>query len=309
VALKGKLVSKKGDSFRRERGRLKHFLVSFFLLLFFSCFVINAQEIKPEPDWPGKITIGFIPSLGPEKTKKKWQPLIDHLEKTLGLKVEAMVPDNYVRLIALLKARQIEFAYFGPQGYVEAHRLIGAEAIAMELDREGNPGYRAIIISSRASKIQSLDQAQGKVLAFADPESTSGYLVPLIYFLRERKQTPASFASRIVFAGSHAAVVEGVAKGKFAAGATNDMDLIRASTSLGLSPEQFNVLWKSELIPGSPFVARKDIPPGLKEAFLHALLSLNQDKDALEKMQIGGFAPAKDSDFNLIRELESLKGK
>ncbi len=301
--------------FYKEKARLNYFLFSFAFFFFFSCLVIQmasslrAQDVRPEPDWPKKITLGFVPYIEPEKVVEKYQPLIEHLEKTLGLKLETIVPDNYIKIIAAMKTRKIEFAYFGPLSYVQAHRQTGAEVLALELNEDGNPGYHALIIASRAGGIQSMDQAQGKVLAFTDPDSASGYLVPLVYFIRTRKQTPASFASRIVFAGSHMAVVKGVAKGEFDVGATNTKDLVRSSSALGLSPDQFNVLWKSELVPGSPIAARKDIPNSLKKAFLDALTSFNQNKATLEKMHVGGYIPAKDTDYDLIRELESMKSK
>jgi phosphonate transport system substrate-binding protein len=267
----------------------------------------KTPRIQPQPDWPKNLVIGFIPSLGAEQTAKKWEPLIEHLQEQLQVEVDTRVPDSYIRLIAALKTKQVDFVYFGPQSYIQAHRLADAEAIAMELDQEGNPGYRAVIVSLKERNIQTLAEAQGKIMAFTDPDSTSGYLVPLIYFIRDRKQTPVSFASRIVFAGSHAAVIKGVAEGKYDIGATNDMDLVRSCTSLGLDTSRFNVLWKSQLIPGSPFAARKDLPESLKKAFLQALLSMNNDQEALDKMQIGGFEKADDKDFDLIRELEKLK--
>jgi len=67
------------------------------------------------------------------------------------------------------------------------------------------------------------------------------------------------------------------------------------------------VLWKSDLIPGAAFAARKGISPELKEAFLKALLSINKNRGALEKIQIRGFIPAQDSDYDEIRKLEILK--
>jgi phosphonate transport system substrate-binding protein len=177
----------------------------------------------------------------------------------------------------------------------------------MELDKNGNPGYHSIIISSKESDIQTLDQARGKVFAFTNPDSTSGYLVPMAHFIHERKETPASFASRIIFAKTHNAVIQGIASGRFDIAATNDMDLQSSCASMAIDPQQFHVLWKSQLIPGAPFAARKDVPQYLKEAFLQALTSINHDKESLKKMQVGGYIPAKDSDYDLIRHLEAVK--
>jgi hypothetical protein len=45
------------------------------------------------------------------------------------------------------------------------------------------------------------------------------------------------------------------------------------------------------------------------EALLNALLAFNKDKASLNKMETGGFAPAKDSDFNVIRDLQAYLPK
>jgi len=294
-------------------GRKPRFLFCAGLILFLTCIIVS--QLLPlktvaaflEKETPTEITVGFSPFLGPEKTRQKFEPLIAHLEKTLGIKVKSLVPNNYVNLIEALNSNKIEFAYMGPSNYIEAHRMTGAKVFAVELSIDGKPGYHSIIISSKKSGITALDQAQGKVFAFTDPNSTSGFLIPNVYFIRERKQTPAAFASKTAMAGSHLAVVEGVAKGTYAIGATNDMDFIRSASALKLSPDQFNVLWQSDLIPGAPIVARKDISSKFRDAFLKALMTV--PKKDLDKMQMGGFAPAKDSDFDYIRELENFLPK
>jgi phosphonate transport system substrate-binding protein len=258
---------------------------------------------------PKEITVGFAPMLGPEKTRQKFQPMIDHLQKTLGIKVNALVPENYVKLIEALKNNQVEFAYMGPSNYIEAHKITGAKVIAIELSPDGKPGYHSIIISSKKSGIVTLDQAAGKVFAFTDSNSTSGFVIPNVYFIKERKQTPAAFASRTAMAGTHLNLLKGVANGTYDIGATNDIDFARSAQDLKLKPDSFNILWQSDLIPGAPMVARKDISSAFRKQFLDALLALNQDKKALAKMQCGGYVEGKDSDFDYIRELENFLPK
>lgn len=289
---------------------MNYFTRSIFMALIPALVSISSlsqvQDKKAE-DKPGpsrEITIGIVPMLGKEQTAQKFEPLTRHLEKALGMKVSVEVTESPAKLVGMMMLKKIDFAYMGPRNYVDAHRLAGAEVLAVELSPEGKPGYHAVLISAQKSGIKNLDQAKGKVFAFTDPDSTSGFMMPNLYFLRERKQTLASFAGRTEMAGSHLGVVEGVAKGKYDVGATNDMDLAKAGSTLKLNPNQFNILWKSELIPGAPFVAGKQVTPEMKSSFLNALLGFNSNKAALKKMQIGGFAPAKDSDFDVVRELE-----
>ena len=295
------------------RGKtLKKFLVSLLaagMVLIIS--IPGHPQVKDQKAGTGtppvkEITVGFLDTLGEEKTEQKFEPLVKHLEKTMGVQIK-MVTAHSSKLVAQMLFNKIDFAYMGPSNYIDAHKLGGAEAIAIELSPEGKPGYYSVLISAKKSGIKTLDQAKGKVFGFVDNDSASGFQVPTIYFLRERKQTLASFASRTEMAGSHIAVVQGVAKGTYDVGATNDMDLAKSCATLKINPNQFVILWKSDLIPGAPFVARKGLTPELKKSFLDALLGFNSNKAALKKMQIGGYIAAKDSDFDPYRELAKFK--
>lgn len=52
---------------------------------------------------------------------------------------------------------------------------------------------------------------------------------------------------------------------------------------------------------------RKDLPASLKAAIAGALMKLNFDADFLQKMQIGGYKPADDTTYDVIRYLKRLK--
>jgi len=294
--------------------RIKNIFRRLFLILLLFFLVDGARgllygEAIDKASWPSEISIGFIPSLGPKETLKKYQPLIEHLEKSLGVKVEPVMANDYVMLGMGLTKNIIDFAYLSPKTYIDMKLITDCEVIAIELDKDGKRGTYSVLFTSKETGIKDLTQARGKVLAFTSPDSATGYLVPSNYFLKTLKQSPEQFASKVVFAGSHLAVVEGVAKGKYTVGATNDKDLSRSAEILGIKPEQFQILWKSDLIPGAPFVARKGLPESLKKAFYQALLSLSQNKSALNTLGIGGYGPAKDSDFDILRELSKSSSR
>ena len=175
----------------------------------------------------------------------------------------------------------------------------------MELYYPGRRGYQSVLITRRGSDIRRLEDARGKVLAFSDPDSTSGFLVPMLHFVRDLGVAPASFASKVVFAGSHGAVAKGVDEGRYAVGATNEVDLARAVEELHLKLTDFQILWTSQMIPGAPYGIRKDLPDSLKAAYRRALLNL-KDPMILGKLKIVGLSPVKDSEYDIIRDLKKL---
>ncbi len=259
------------------------------------------------PQWPAKIRIGLIPTEGGADIVKRFQPLIEHLQKTLGIEVEAVSASDYAGVITAMAHNHIDFAYFGPKSYVEASEKANAQAMVLECNEKGEPGYYGMIIARKGSGIETMEQAKGKVFAFTDPNSTSGYLVPNILFARDLKVNPKDYFKEVKFSGSHGASILAVKNGSIEVAATNNIDLDRMAEKGQASVDDFVVLWKSDLIPGSPMSARKDLPESLKAAFAGALIMFNANPDGLQKLQIGGYAPASDSTYDVIRYLNRLK--
>ncbi|SHE94801.1 phosphonate transport system substrate-binding protein [Desulfacinum infernum DSM 9756] len=257
--------------------------------------------------WPEVVRLGLIPTEGGADIVKRFQPLIDHLEKTLGVKVEAQSASDYAGVITAMAHKHIDFAYLGPKSYTEAAEKANAQAVALERNKRGEPGYYGVIISRKDSGIKTLEDARGRVFAFTDPNSTSGYLVPNVLFYRDLKVDPKKYFKEVKFSGSHGASILAVKNGSIEVAATNNIDLDRMAEKGQASWDDFNILWKSELIPGSPMCVRADLPESLKAAFAGALMMFNANKQGLEKLQIGGYLPADDTTYDVIRYLKQLK--
>ena len=65
----------------------------------------------------------------------------------------------------------------------------------------------------------------GKTFAFNDPNSTSGYLVPMTFFLNEMAIDPKKHFSKVTFSGSHEASIYAVAHKKVEVASTNVPDM------------------------------------------------------------------------------------
>ena len=283
----------------------KIFVSVFCLTLMTGAFALASEK------WPEKIRIGLIPTEGGADIKVRFEPLMQHLEKELKVKVEAFSASDYAGIITAMTHKHIEFAYFGPKSYVEASARAGAEALALELDKDGAKGYQGILITNKKSGITTIEQATDKTetFAFTDPNSTSGCLVPSVLFYRDLKTPPETLFKEVSFSGSHGASILAVKNNKVDVAATNDIDLNRMIEKGSAAKDDFNIIWTSELIPGSPMAGRKDLPQGLKEAFSKALISFNNNKEGLDKLQNGGYAPVTDATYDVVRYMNDLKAK
>ncbi len=258
-----------------------------------------------EANWPKEVNFGLIPVAGTTSVKNTFGPLVQYLEKTLGVKVNLQSAGDYAGVITAMQHKHVDIAYFGPKSYVEAAQRAGAEAVATEIDAEsGLAGYKGIIITKKESGLKTLEDIKGKTWAFTDSNSTSGTLVPTVMFSK-KSINPQEYFSKVMYSGGHEASILAVKAGKVDAASTNNLDFNRG---IGKHWEEgdFNILWTSELIPGSPMTVRKDLPESFKKAVKDAFLSLKDEK-ILSNMKIKGYADGNDAFYNPVRELIELK--
>jgi phosphonate transport system substrate-binding protein len=281
------------------------------LVIWMSAFLMMASSALGVQNWPQKISVGLIPTEGSADIIQRFKPLMNHLESTLGIKVEPFSASDYAGIITAMAHKHIDFAYFGPKSYVEASARANAQALAIEVDKSGAKGYYGVIITRKGSGIEKLDQAVGNgfTFAFTDPNSTSGCLVPSVLFYRDLKTPPEKLFREVSFSGSHGASILAVKNGKVDVAATNNIDLNRMAQKGAIAKDDFITIWRSELIPGSPMCARKDLPESLKAAFTGALMSFNYNKAGLERLQTGGYAPVDDSTYDVVRYMKRLKAE
>lgn len=199
----------------------------------------------------------------------RYTPFEEYLEETLGVEVEIFTAGNYDGVIQAIAADQIEFAFLGSSSYAAAYTATNGGVIPLLVaeQQDGATGYYSIVVVRCDSGYESLADLEGKVLAFADPDSTSGYAVPFYNMIQEGF-VPDDYFSAIPFSGSHEAGVQGVVNGQFDAAATaqdNDTNgTYQRMVSKGMI-EAGSVcpIWTSPEITNSPFTARTNLPQGL----------------------------------------------
>ena len=268
-------------------------------------FGFSTSQAATPSDWPKEINFGLIPVAGTSSIEKEFGPLAKHLEQKLGIKVNMKMSSDYAGVITGMAHNHIDVAYYGPKSYVEAALRANAEAIVIEVGKDGTAGYRGIIISQKASNLKTLEELKGKTWAFTDPQSTSGTLVPLVMFSK-KEIDPDKYFSKVIYSGSHEASILSVKAGKVDAASTNDLDFNRG---LGQHWEKddFNIIWTSDLIPGSPMAVRKDLPESLKKALQDAFISFVPD--ASSSLAIKGYIKGDDTMYNGVRDLIEVKKK
>jgi phosphonate transport system substrate-binding protein len=266
---------------------------------------MSVTSMFAQEKWPEKINFGVIPNAGSTSMKENFSGLTEHLNKKLGIKVELQLAGDYTGVITGMQHKHIDVAYFGPKSYVEAQKRANAEALVVEVDAEsGLPGYRGIIITKKDSGLNTLESIKGKTWAFTSSQSTSGTLVPTVMFSKSGID-PQKYFSKVLYSGGHEASILSIKAGKIDAASINALEYNRG-LGKAWKDEDFNIIWTSDLIPGSLMAARGDLPESLKKALKEAFISYT-DIEGLNKLKIKGYIEANDSMYDPVRDLIEVK--
>lgn len=229
------------------------------------------------------------------------QVMMDKLAQALGMPVRPFVAADYNGVIEALRAKKLDVAYLGPFSYVLATTVADVEAFAVaETKKAGRTYYHSYVITHRDSGIKTVSDLKGKTFAFVDPSSTSGHLFPKAGLLKAGFNPDRDF-SRVIFSGSHDANAIAVQNRKVDAAAIADRILEAAFTKGIAKREDIVIVWKSDPIPESPTVWRKDLPPELKKRIQAAFMEV-KDVPWSDQGVLNGFHPTNDAAYDVVRE-------
>ena len=198
---------------------------------------------------PLKLGVGlFQPDK--ERNDATYRPLAQHLSAKLGRAVELRTVDSWEGLAKSLANGETDLALMGPWGYVLANHAARAQVVATIL-YDGKPEYFALMITHPDSGINSVADLKGKTFAFGDKGSTSGYLIPLHFFM-SRGIDPEKHFSKVLYT-RHQAIETQVAAGQLDAGADYNRNR-NAMIEQGLiKAERSKVIWQSAPLPNDAF--------------------------------------------------------
>jgi phosphonate transport system substrate-binding protein len=287
-------------------------------ILFLAAFLMGISSWVPglaqKQNWPKELVIAEVPVESAADYEARYAPFLDYLKQKLGIPVRLFVGSDYTAVMVSQAQGQTHVAFYGPGSYIDAIEKANApiEAFVKEDSLRSGTVYHSLILSKKGSGIKTLEDAKGKDFAFVDPESTSGFKVPMAYFCLEAKIKPKEYFKRVVFAGNHESVILGIAQGTIPVGVTWDTGISLATNKGQIKGiEDFEVIWRSDPIPSSPWAYRKDLPEDLKEALRTVYLEYENTPEGqkwLEARGLKGFEPASDADYDPFRKVnDALK--
>lgn len=280
---------------------------------------VQAQEIK-------EFNIGILGGENAQDRMTSNECYRKKIEDALGVPVAVFTPADYDGVIQGLLGGTLDMAWLGASGYAKAY-LTDPAAVEVRLTKQNlndSTGYYSIGFARKDSGITSMEEAKGKIFAFGEPNSTSGYLVPGAELIA--KYGPLeSYFSEVKFSGGHEQTIVGVNNGDFAAGVSwadgvgnwedgYSSGAFRKAADAGLVDMNNIVeIWRSALIPEGPMVVRAALPADVKDKVTQLTADLwETDKDCAYGVAAGeakDFVPATHEMYLGIIAARELSGK
>lgn len=218
--------------------------------------------------------------------------------------------ESSARLVRALTSGQVDIGLLNPFAYVVAHDTGGAQVILRSV-RDGADHSRSQFIALAGTGPRSLSELPGKVIAFVDRSSPSGYLFPAAHLLAAGIDPATAFA-RVEFLGSQAEVVQAVLDGRVEAAACREDARELVYGEVRDVFERVRVIDYTPPVPNDAIVVRAgftaDQVAHIKQA-LQAVTAAGDGRRAWKALTgADSLIEADDTDYDVIREMAGALG-
>ncbi len=249
------------------------------------------------------LRFGFDLRLGPKDDVKIYSPFLYYLEVNTGYRFSIRFTERYEDTARNLGKGITDLAAIGSVNYIIAKNKYNVGCLAMGLNHERRPEYRAVIFARPDSPVKSLKDLGGKSFAFGNRFSTQGHIIPRK--MLEDAGLSLSDLKNYAFTGSHTNTVRAVLNGEYDAGGIQD-NLANRLAQEG----RIKIIAVSKPYPSSLIAYNRGVPSHVIDDIKRALLSLApMGKDASflkdwDKTEMpGGFTECNEG---MLKEVESL---
>lgn len=224
--------------------------------------------------------IGILGGENAQDRMNNYACMQEYTTEALGVETRLFAPADYNGVIQGLLGGTIDMAWLGASAYAATYLQDpeAVEPVLVKQNLDGSIGYHSIGFARVDSGIASLEDMQGRVFGFGDPNSTSGYLIPSIEIPQATGGTMESgdYFGEVTFTGGHEQTIVAVANGDIDGGVTwadaqgewedgyNSGALRRAVDAGLVDMNDLQQIWISNVIPEGPVVLRSALPDDVR---------------------------------------------
>ncbi len=277
---------------------------------------LAAAAVLAAPAPAQELNFGIISTESQKNLKASWGPLIEHMTRQTGLKVNAFFASDYNGIIEAQRFNKVQVAWYGNQSAIDAVDRASGEVFVQTVAANGNPGYWSLLVVHKDSALRSLADvkrdAKSLRLGFGDPKSTSGTLIPGFYAFGQNGIDPMS-DFKVVIRSNHETNLLAIAAKQIDVATNNTESFERLQKTAPDKAALIREIWRSPLIASDPLVWRTDLPPDVKskvKAFFVAYgKTAEAEKKILQELGLGGFRDSSNAQLLPYRQLRLIGDK
>jgi phosphonate transport system substrate-binding protein len=134
------------------------------------------------------LTLGLVFQGRQEPVEEHFRPFVDYAARKLSpagnTKGMVVIVSNAPQLMKSLEEKRVDFYLESPYPTYLINRL-GAARILLRRWKGGMAEYHSLIFTAKEGAIARLEDLRGKIIAFEDAGSTSGYFLPKLFLLKK----------------------------------------------------------------------------------------------------------------------------
>lgn len=265
-------------------------------------------------------TIAYAPNESTEQSSDARNGLAADLGEALGMEVKEIQASDYNAIIEALRTGNADMAYMGPLSVALAVERADAEPIVMKApggDKSQAVYHSVLITRADNDEINSIEDIKGKTMAFVDPDSTSGNLVPTSEIIKafpsenldtDKLHTNGDFFEAVSFSGKHQAGLQAVIKGDVDVAPISDQILASEIANGNATESDVKIIHSSAAIPAEAMVVGTSVDDELQAKLVEFLTAYDNEAYFTDVIKKEGarFVACDISDYEPIVELNKV---
>lgn len=224
---------------------------------------------------------------------ERFTPLAQYLERELAdagiTAVEISVLPDSEAMAEALRQGDVDLYFDSPLVATRVAQMADAVPFLRRW-KNGEATYHSVIVVPADSDMQTIDDLRGSVIGFQEPDSTSGYLLPLamlldadllLQHLHQDHEQPAEHAVGYLFTGDDRNTALGLVRGTLDAGATDNQGFESLQTA---QPDRFRALARSIEVPRQVVVRSGALDETLASVIADTLRSMEESAEGVQVM-------------------------
>lgn len=268
----------------------------------------------------GVFVIAYAPNESTDQSSDARNGLAEELSELLGCEVEEIQASDYNAIIEALRTGKADMAYMGANAIALGVERANIEPIVMKAE-DGDPEkavYRSLLITSASNDdINSIEDIKGHTMAFVDPESTSGNLVPTSEIIKafpddeldlDKLHTNDVFFSAVSYSGSHQAGIQAVARGDVDVAPVSNQILASEIAAGNVDENDIKIIHESGTIPAEAMVVADGVSDEVRQQLVEFLVAYDNEAyftDVIKKDN-ARFIECSIEDYEAVIELNKI---